>query len=619
MAERILNSASLPSAPVTTLAALGALPVAAGAILLLLRSPLLPRLVKRTQQGERWAAGSTPAGGGVGIYAGFVAGVLLAVAAGAVDATPELWGILAGATLLFLAGLVDDLRQLNPLAKLTTQLAAAAIVVATGTHVQIVGNDVLATALAVVWLVGMTNAFNLLDNIDGLAASLAGIAAVYFAIDAVTLHPSHTALAIAVAIAAACAGFLPFNLRPGRPAAIYMGDAGSQLLGFALAALGLSSSWKVAGTTVATLMLPILILAVPILDTGLVTVVRLLEGRPVTQGGRDHSSHRLVRFGLSEKHAVLLLGLVATALGAASLGYNVLDDQRITLPAILLTFVLLIQFASFLADIERRPAGGAGIGFRGAFDVHWRRLAEVVIDFGLIVVAFLAAYYLKLGSLGTDYQRFLFGNALPVLIVARFVAFIAVGLYRSIWRYAASRDLAAVLVAVVASDVVALVLLHWIQPVPPGAFPSGIFAIDVLLCTGLVALSRFGERGILHWHARRRRDEARTLIVGAGRSGRSLHRELRETPGERVVGFVDDNPRLRRRRLQGVPVRGSLAEAARVIEQLRPDVVLVTIPNAPRERLDLVLDACEATGASCRFVTRRIESDPRAVMGAAAE
>jgi UDP-GlcNAc:undecaprenyl-phosphate/decaprenyl-phosphate GlcNAc-1-phosphate transferase len=605
---------------VTTLAALGALPVAAGAIFLLLRSPLLPRLVKRASTGERWVAGSTPVGGGVGIWAGFVAGVLLAVAVGAVDATSELWGILAGATLLFLAGFVDDLRQLNPLTKLATQFAAAAIVVATGTHVQIVGNDVLATALAVVWLVGMTNAFNLLDNIDGLAASLAGIAAVYFAIDAVTLHPSHTALAFAVAIAAACAGFLPFNLRPGRPAAIYMGDAGSQLLGFALAALGLTSSWKVAGTTIATLLLPILILAVPILDTALVTVVRLLEGRPVTQGGRDHSSHRLVRFGLSEKHAVLLLGLVATALGAASLGYNVLDDQRITLPAILLTFVLLIQFASFLADIERRPTGGTGIGFRGAFDVHWRRLAEVVIDFMLICLAFLAAYYLKLGSLGTNYQRFLFGNALPVLIVARFVGFIAFGLYRSIWRYAAARDLAAVLVAVVLSDVVALALLHWTQYVPPGAFPSGIFVIDALLCTGLVATSRFAERGVLHWHARRRRADARrTLIVGAGRAGRSLHRELRETPGERVVGFLDDNPHLRRRRLQGVPVRGTLDGLARVLEQLRPDIVLVTIPNAPRERLSLVLDACDEAGTACRFVLRHTDVDPRAVMGAAAE
>src|SRR2546423_911932 len=101
------------------------------------------------------------------------------------------------------------------------------------------------------------------------------------------------------AVGLACAGFLPFNLRPGKPAAIFMGDSGSQLLGFALAALGLSASWKAAGTTVATLFLPILVLAVPILDTALVTIVRILEGRPIYQGGRDHTSHRLGSPGLS--------------------------------------------------------------------------------------------------------------------------------------------------------------------------------------------------------------------------------------------------------------------------------------------------------------------------------
>ena len=100
-------------------------------------------------------------------------------------------------------------------------------------------------------------------------------------------------------------------------------------------------------------------LAVPILDTTLVTIVRLLEGRPISQGGRDHSSHRLVRFGLSEKHAVLLLALIATALGGTSLAYNVLDDQRLALVGVLVTFVLLVQFASFLADVERRVAPDA--------------------------------------------------------------------------------------------------------------------------------------------------------------------------------------------------------------------------------------------------------------------
>ena len=161
----------------------------------------------------------------------------------------------------------------------------------------------------------MTNAFNLLDNMDGLAATLAAIAFVFFAIDAVSTHPNDTVLVLALAGACACAGFLPFNLRPHRQALVFMGDSGSQVLGFTLASLGLLASWNVAESTVATFLLPILILAVPVLDTTLVTVVRLLEGRPISQGGRDHSSHRLVRFGLSEKHAVLLLALIAIALG----------------------------------------------------------------------------------------------------------------------------------------------------------------------------------------------------------------------------------------------------------------------------------------------------------------
>ena len=94
-----------------------------------------------------------------------------------------------------------------------------------------------------------------------------------------------------------------------------MGDSGSQVLGFMLAALGLAASWTTAGTTVATMLLPLLVLAIPILDTTLVTLVRLVERRPVTQGGRDHSSHRLVYYGLSESRAVALLAIIAIALG----------------------------------------------------------------------------------------------------------------------------------------------------------------------------------------------------------------------------------------------------------------------------------------------------------------
>src|SRR5205085_5752826 len=193
------------------------------------------------------------------------------------------------------------------------------------------------------------------DNMDGLAARLATIAAAFFSVDAVTQHPSHVVLVLALALAVGCLGFLPFNLRPRGSASVFMGDSGSQVLGFTLAALGLASSWKVAGTTVATLVLPILVLAVPILDTTLVTVVRLLDGRPIYRGGRDHTSHRLVYHGLSEKRAVILLAVVSVALGTTSLGYEVLGNGWLALIGVLLTFALLVQFDSLLSDVDRRP------------------------------------------------------------------------------------------------------------------------------------------------------------------------------------------------------------------------------------------------------------------------
>ena len=117
----------------------------------------------------------------------------------------------------------------------------------------------------------------------------------------------------------------------------------------------------------------------------------------------------------------------------------------------------------------------------------------------------------------------------------------------------------------------------------------------------------------------RRTDRKRTLIVGAGRGGRSLLRELRETAGEQVVGFVDDDQRLARRRLQGVPVLGGLLEIESVLAKARPDTVLVTIPDAPRERLGLVIDACALAEVPCRFVRRETDLDPRLVLGASAD
>jgi UDP-GlcNAc:undecaprenyl-phosphate/decaprenyl-phosphate GlcNAc-1-phosphate transferase len=594
-------------------------PVTVLVIWALVRSPLAAR-VSAEPRDDRWHRRPTPMLGGIGIFAGLVTGFLLAIAAGAAPGSRDLLAIVGGCAVLFVAGLLDDLFGLGPLPKLAAQLAAAGIVIANGVTISgLISNDVLAGVVAIVWLVGLTNAFNLLDNMDGLAATLAGIAAVFFAIDALTVHQNDAVLALALALALACAGFLPFNLRPRQSAAVFMGDSGSQVLGFALASLGLTASWKVAGTTVATLLLPILVLAVPILDTTLVTIVRLLDGRPVYQGGRDHTSHRLVYHGLSERRAVVLLAVISAALGTTSLFYAVLDNGWVTLIGVLLTFALLVQFASVLSDVERAPGLVQDRGWLHTFVANPRRLVESIVDFTLISASFLFAYYLRLQGTGTPYDRHIFLLSLAVLLAVRYAAFIPFGLYRGVWRYAGARDAASIVGAVVVSELVAYLILDATQVWGP--FPRSIFIIDALVCTLLVGASRFWERAFVRAVSSLtgRSGRRRTLIVGAGRGGRSLLRELRETHGEQVIGFVDDDPRLSRRRLQGVPVLGGLMEIEPVLVRTRPDTVLVTIPDAPREKLGLVVDACTLADIPCRFVRRDTDLDPRVVLGATAE
>ena len=289
-----------------------------------------------------------------------------------------------------------------------------------------------------------------------------------------------------------------------------------------------------------------------------------------------------MRYGLSERRALLLLALIATGIGLSSLAYNVLDNVRWTIVGVVFTFALLVQFASFLADIERRSVTDGGpVGFSQAFAVHWRRVVEVLVDFVVITGSFVAAYAITFGWPGTTNQRFIAGLTLPVILAARYLTFIPFGLYRSVWRYAGARDAVTIACAVVISEVIALAYMVLTQGMRD--FTRDFFIVDALICMVAVGASRFAERAIVVGaQSVRDRTGRRSLIVGAGRTGRSMLNELRETAGERVLGFVDDNPRLRRRKIKGVPVLGAIDELDRLLERTNPDIVLVTIPDADR-------------------------------------
>jgi FlaA1/EpsC-like NDP-sugar epimerase len=171
---------------------------------------------------------------------------------------------------------------------------------------------------------------------------------------------------------------------------------------------------------------------------------------------------------------------------------------------------------------------------------------------------------------------------------------------------------------VVVSEVIALAYMVLTQDLRD--FSRSFFIVDALICMVAVGASRFAERAVVVGASSvRDRTGRRCLIVGAGRTGRSMMRELRETAGERVLGFVDDNPRLRRRKIHGVPVLGTIDELGQLLDRTQPDIVLVTIPDAPRARLDAAVEACSAAGVTCRFVRREVDLDPRVVLGNIAE
>lgn len=248
--------------------------------------------------------------GGLAIVAAFALAVLLATFLNPpVTGTDELVAILGFALLLSLLGLIDDLRGLNPLPKFAAQVAAGIALWSLGVGVLLFPSDVLNALFTVLWIVGVTNAFNLLDNMDGLSAGIATIAAGFFFLIAV-LNGQILVAALSIALAGCALGFLRHNFHPAR---IYMGDAGSLFLGFLLAVIGIKLEFE--GPTQITFLVPILVLGVPILDTALVTTTRLIHHRNPLSGGRDHTSHRLVFVGIPVRAAVSLIYAASIALG----------------------------------------------------------------------------------------------------------------------------------------------------------------------------------------------------------------------------------------------------------------------------------------------------------------
>ena len=295
---------------------------------------------------NRWSKRAVPRMGGVAIFAGF-----MVASAVFVPFQRETLIVFLGAVVIFTLGFLDDRFGTHPRIKFVVQFGVALALALLGIKLRILPAAV-AIPLTLLWVVGITNAFNLIDNMDGLSAGVAFIASVTFFLFS-WWNGQTTVPVLSVALAGACLGFLRYNFNPAR---IFMGDCGSLLLGYVLSVLGILTFWQKASPVFPVLVAPVLILGYAVFDTTLVVVLRLKAGGRPWVGGKDHSSHRLVRLGLGERKAVPLL----YALGiAGSVSAFVILKVNLAIGVSLLAFLCITAttFGWVLADRGERSIG----------------------------------------------------------------------------------------------------------------------------------------------------------------------------------------------------------------------------------------------------------------------
>ncbi len=249
--------------------------------------------------------------GGVGIFLGAILAVLIIYRG---EPEPTVLGVLLAATVVALTGLIDDYRPLPAWAKIGGQVAGFLILAAFGIRVRLPLPPALNYAITLLWLLGITNAINFLDNMDGLSAGIAAVTASFILLLALD-NGQFLVAALSAALLGACLGFLRYNFPPAR---IFMGDVGSLFMGFLLAVMGIQLRFP-DNSNFVTWMVPIFLLGLPIFDMTLVVVSRLRRGLSPNTAGRDHTSHRLVRLGFTPREAVLILYLFSGILGMMAL------------------------------------------------------------------------------------------------------------------------------------------------------------------------------------------------------------------------------------------------------------------------------------------------------------
>jgi len=604
----------------------------AGLIIAFFLTPRVAALARWLQAvdvpgGRREHVGAIPRLGGLAVFPA----ALLALAIGltvdpyvvAAFAQHSTWPwLLGGALVVTVCGVADDVWSLGPVSKLGFQVVAGLLALAGGYGIWVVGNPFggapialgwLGVPVTLLWVIGVTNAFNLIDGLDGLAAGVALIASVTLCAISLTAGRIDAAI-VAVALAGALGGFLYHNFHPAK---IFLGDSGALFLGFVLSVLAVEGSHK--GATAVVIAVPILALGLPIADTllamlrrvlGALRVVRVDPNRneyrflvigsaSVARADRDHIHHRLLRMGLTYNRAVVLLYAVCVALGAvALLAVTLRGPQLGVLVGLtaLATFFGLRQLGYQEVEVLRRGT------LLPLFDARVlnRRSVHAAVDAGFVGFAYIAAVLVAGGGIALPGTRaYLIWTLLPV-VALKVGVFLVSGLYYRAYRYTNAADVLALVKALVLAEAVAASAVVTVYGLPPN--PVVTLLLDLYFAATLVLGGRLSFRFLEAMKADPASQTRPVLVYGANSGGAALLRETAQNPelGFRIVGFVDDPPATWRSQVNGVPVLGGLQHLPELVRRHRVEEVIFAHHSPTPDQVAAVSAACTGLGVTVR-------------------
>jgi UDP-GlcNAc:undecaprenyl-phosphate/decaprenyl-phosphate GlcNAc-1-phosphate transferase len=522
-------------------------------------------------------------------------------------------GFLFGSFGIFWLGIVDDVVHIKADTKLIGQIIVACIIMMFGIKFDFSLSPLVNIPLTILWIVGIINAFNLLDNMDGLCAGVAAISALILSIYSI-MNNNMQLIALSLIVLGSALGFLKYNFNPAK---IFMGDCGSMFLGYVLAVGALMGTVKEKSGLLVTMSIPALVLAVPIFDTIFVTLTRTINSRPISQGGKDHTSHRLVFLGLTERNAVLVLYGISAVCGGGALLHNKLNFLHMSIFLAIL-FVALVMFGIFLSSevkvyseeefssVKNKKKFNGKILFNG-FIYNKRRIVEVILDFIIIAISYISAFILRFEGISFKLNIPLMLESLPIILIIKLLMFYFFGLYRGVWRYIGLYDVISIFKATFSGSILSIIALFFLFRF--GHYSRTVFIIDWLITFISVSGIRILFRLYREFFANIRLTGKRILIFGAGDAGELTLREVRQNKalGYKAIGFVDDDKAKSDKIIHGVKVLGMGKDLEKLIYKYKIDEVLISIPYSNRRKITEICKVCDKINIPYREVSKIIQ------------